>query len=57
MSQYVDAVNAEARYTESKYKKNYNSFYQIIWFKKGKGKHFVDFKEYEVADNSIFIIN
>lgn len=36
MSQYVDAVNAEARYTESKCKKNYNSFYQIVF------KRFVD---------------
>lgn len=33
-----------------------HSFYQIIWFKRGKGKHYVDFKEYEVADNVLFFI-
>lgn len=33
-----------------------HSYYQIIWFKKGSGKHHVDFKEYDVTDNSIFFI-
>lgn len=37
-------------------KAHIHSFYQIIWFKAGKGKHFVDFKEYDVDDNSIFFI-
>lgn len=33
-----------------------HSFYQVIWFKKGKGKHYVDFKTYDVFDNSIFFV-
>lgn len=33
-----------------------HSFYQVIWFKKGKGKHSVDFKNYDVFDNSIFFV-
>lgn len=33
-----------------------HSYYQVIWFKKGTGSHFVDFKEYEVFDNAIFFI-
>ena len=33
-----------------------HSFYQVIWFKEGKGKHFVDFKAYDVFDNVIFFI-
>lgn len=37
-------------------KPHIHSFYQVIWFKKGRGKHFVDFKEYDVADNAIFFI-
>ena len=37
-------------------KPHIHSYYQIIWFKKGKGRHFVDFKEYEVTDNSLFFI-
>lgn len=34
-----------------------HSYYQIIWFKAGKGKHFVDFHEYEVFENTIFFIS
>lgn len=37
-------------------KPHIHSFYQIIWFKSGKGKHYVDFNEYEVSDNTIFFI-
>lgn len=33
-----------------------HSFYQIIWFKKGKGRHFIDFKTYDVFDNAIFFV-
>lgn len=31
MSKYVDTANAEERYAESKCKKNYKSFYQIVF--------------------------
>lgn len=34
-----------------------HSYYQIIWFKRGLGCHFVDFKEYEVIDNAMFFID
>ncbi len=34
-----------------------HSFYTIIWFQKGEGKHYVDFDEYEVRENSIFFIS
>ena len=37
-------------------KPHIHSFYQIIWFKKGAGKHFVDFKQYDVFENAIFFI-
>lgn len=30
--------------------------YQIIWFRKGKGFHYVDFKAFEVYENAIFFI-
>jgi len=33
-----------------------HSFYQIIWFTKGQGKHFVDFNEYDFSENTIFFI-
>jgi|SRR5690606_622619 len=37
-------------------KPHIHSFYQVIWFKKGMGKHTVDFKEYDVFDNAIFFV-
>jgi len=37
-------------------KPHIHSFYQIIWFKKGRGTHFVDFKPCEVVDNTIFLV-
>jgi len=33
-----------------------HSYYQIIWFQSGKGRHFVDFKEYDVLNDAIFFI-
>ena len=37
-------------------KPHIHSYYQIIWFKKGSGKHFVDLKEYKVSENTVFFI-
>lgn len=37
-------------------KPHIHSFYQILWFKKGTGKHFVDFIGYDVVDNAMFFI-
>jgi len=37
-------------------KPHVHSFYQIIWFTSGEGKHFVDFKAYEISRNTIFFI-
>lgn len=34
-----------------------HGFYQILWFMSGKGKHYVDFKEYKVEDNTLFFIS
>lgn len=33
-----------------------HSFYQVLWFYKGEGAHFVDFKKYEVHPNTLFFI-
>ena len=33
-----------------------HEFYQIIWFRRGHGTHHVDFTDYEVSDNTIFLI-
>ena len=38
-------------------KPHIHSFYQIIWFTKGYGKHFVDFNEFEVSANKMFFIS
>lgn len=33
-----------------------HSFYQMIWFKSKKGKHFIDFKDYSIKENRLFFI-
>lgn len=38
-------------------KPHIHSFYQIIWFTKGIGKHFVDFNEFEASANKMFFIS
>ncbi len=38
-------------------KPHIHSFYQIIWFTKGKGKHFVDFNAFEASANKMFFIS
>lgn len=34
-----------------------HEFYQIIWFRRGKGTHRIDFVDYPVTDNTIFFIS
>ncbi len=34
-----------------------HSYYQILWFQKGEGVHYVDFKEYPIKDNTLFFIS
>lgn len=38
-------------------KPHIHSFYQVIWFKSGKGRHFVDFKGYDVFENAIIFVS
>lgn len=33
-----------------------HSFYQILWFFKRGGRHFLDFNSYEIEDNTLFFI-
>ncbi|MBG6131146.1 AraC-like DNA-binding protein [Aquimarina sp. EL_43] len=49
---------AEYQKTNSQHssKPHTHSFYQIIWFKSNKGKHFIDFEEYDIKKNRIFFI-
>ncbi|MBQ0049309.1 MAG: AraC family transcriptional regulator [Bacteroidales bacterium] len=34
-----------------------HSFYEILWFQEGEGKHIVDFIEYDVKPNTIFFLS
>lgn len=45
------------RHAEHTQKPHIHSFYQIIWFTSGKGKHHVDFNTYDVEDNTIFFVS
>lgn len=49
-----DAVNFDKDLNDKSY---IHDFYLIIWFEKGKGKHIIDFKEYEVQDGTVFFIS
>lgn len=33
-----------------------HSFYQIIWFKNDTGKHFIDFIDHEIKENTLFFV-
>jgi len=45
-----------ARHSSTLRKSHFQNFYQIIWFRKGEGIHYVDFKPFEVFENAIFFI-
>lgn len=34
-----------------------HDFYQILWFRRGTGRHFVDFREYAVSPGTLFFIS
>jgi len=38
------------------YSPHVHSFYEIIWFKEGNGRHIVDFIEYEIKPNTIIFL-
>ena len=50
LSEYLD-INLE-----HSSKPHSHSFYQLIWFKSKKGKHFVDFKSFDIKKDRLFFI-
>lgn len=42
---------------EHPFRPHIHSFYQIVWFIRGIGKHYVDFREYPVEDNMLFFVS
>ncbi len=51
-----DLENYLQKYGKEATKPHLHSFYQIVWFRSGEGKHVVDFKEYAVTANTLFFI-
>lgn len=51
LKEYLPGRDCSTQYPHS------HSFYQIIWFMSGRGKHYVDFKEYDVQENTLFFIS
>lgn len=45
------------RNEENTQKPHVHSFYQILWFISGEGKHYVDFNGYDVEANTLFFIS
>ena len=37
-------------------KPHIHSYFQVIWFKKGSGKHFIDFEAHNVTNNTILFV-
>jgi AraC family transcriptional regulator, transcriptional activator of pobA len=35
----------------------FSNFYALIWFKRTTGRYFLDFKEYQIKENSLIIIS
>ncbi len=50
LNKYLETNHCQAK------KPHIHSFYQVIWFKRGKGQHSVDFTTYDVSDNHIFFV-
>ncbi|NAS30782.1 helix-turn-helix domain-containing protein [Flavobacteriaceae bacterium R38] len=44
------------KYEEPASKPHSHSYYQILWFFKKEGKHFIDFNGYPIEDNTVFFI-
>jgi len=44
------------KYDKKRRKAHAANHYQIIWFKKGSGRYFVDFKAYDVDENTLFFL-
>lgn len=44
------------KHQQNAVKPHIHSFYQVIWFTQGIGKHFVDFNKYDVKENVVFFI-
>lgn len=42
---------------EHPYEAHLHGFYQVVWFRKGSGVHFVDFKAYPVGDDTLFFLS
>ncbi|MEN2399240.1 AraC family transcriptional regulator [Flavobacterium sp. MC2016-06] len=50
ITNYLKKYDKKARRTHT------DKYFKIIWFKTGKGRHFIDHKGYEIIDNTIFFI-
>lgn len=44
------------KYDKKRRKVHHENYYQIIWFKNGKGRYFVDYKAYDVIANTLFFV-
>ncbi|KQB42526.1 AraC family transcriptional regulator [Flavobacterium aquidurense] len=44
------------KYDKKRRKANAEKHYQIIWFKKGSGRYFVNLKAYDVDENTLFFL-
>ncbi|OXA74347.1 hypothetical protein B0A67_00775 [Flavobacterium aquidurense] len=44
------------KYDKKRRKAHSKNYYQIIWFKNGNGRYFVDYKGFDVIENTLFFV-
>lgn len=44
------------KYDKKRRKAHSENYYQIIWFKNGNGRYFVDYKGFDVIENTLFFV-
>ncbi len=51
-----DLAEYQKNYSDETSKPHTHSYYQIIWFKNNSGKHYIDFKGYDIKENRLFFV-
>ncbi len=51
-----DLADYQKKYATDSSKAHTHSFYQIIWFKNDKGKHHIDFEDFDIKKNRLFFV-
>ncbi len=51
-----DLAEYQKNYSDDTSRTHTHSYYQIIWFKNNRGKHYIDFEGYDIKKNRLFFV-